>query len=177
MLPHEGAGGWMPSPRNDSDASARIAKAKLSEAWTTIGVAAFGSTCRLTIHQFGAPSTRAASTYSRALIASTWPRIRRAKVGVYTTPRSGLASAVMNVVAPGLSFPLRTPRDGGPDLPHRDAASAWSSRRGSVTLYGGYSPAAARPPRGFQRARSAHRHSRHSLLVFYERSKACRRHC
>ena len=33
----------MPSPRNDSDASARIANATLSDAWTTIGAAAFGT--------------------------------------------------------------------------------------------------------------------------------------
>src|SRR5262245_33968413 len=40
------------------------------------------------MRQPGAPRARAASTYSRAVIARTWPRIRRAKVGVYTTPRA-----------------------------------------------------------------------------------------
>src|SRR4029077_12800385 len=44
MLPHDASGGWMPSPRNDSEASARIAKATLSEACTTMGAVAFGST-------------------------------------------------------------------------------------------------------------------------------------
>src|SRR5205814_9765432 len=73
MLPHEAAGGWMPRPRNDSDASARIAKATLSEAWTTIAAAALGSTWRTAMRQAGAPSARAASTYSRALMPSTWP--------------------------------------------------------------------------------------------------------
>src|SRR5204862_1192884 len=46
MLPHDAAGGWMPRPRNDSDASARIANATLSDACTTIGAVAFGSTWR-----------------------------------------------------------------------------------------------------------------------------------
>jgi hypothetical protein len=62
MLPHEAAGGWTPSPRNDSDASARIANATLSDACTMIGVAALGNTWRRAIHQPDAPSARAAST-------------------------------------------------------------------------------------------------------------------
>ena len=44
MLPHDAAGGWMPRPRNDSEASARMAKATLSEACTTIGAVALGNT-------------------------------------------------------------------------------------------------------------------------------------
>jgi hypothetical protein len=44
MLPHEAAGGWTPSPRSDSDASSRIAKATDSEACTTMGAVALGST-------------------------------------------------------------------------------------------------------------------------------------
>ncbi len=82
MLPHEASGGWTPSPRKDSDASARIAKATLREAWTTIGVAAFGSTWGQAIMAPGAPRARAASMYSRLRIVRTWPRMRRANVGV-----------------------------------------------------------------------------------------------
>ena len=82
MLPHEAPGGCTPSPRKDSDASARIAKATLSEACTTIGAVALGSTWLQAMRQPGRPSARAASTYSRAVIASTWPRMSRAKVGV-----------------------------------------------------------------------------------------------
>ena len=44
MLPQEAPGGWMPSPRKDSEASARMAKATLSEAWITMGARAFGRT-------------------------------------------------------------------------------------------------------------------------------------
>src|SRR5262249_30128822 len=66
MLPHEASGGWTPRPRNDSEASARMANATLRDAWTTIGVAAFGRTWRAAIRQPGAPSARAASTNSRA---------------------------------------------------------------------------------------------------------------
>src|SRR5947199_329518 len=58
MLPQEAPGGWMPRPRNDNDASARMAKATLSEAWTTIGGAAFGRTWCQAIRQPGAPRAR-----------------------------------------------------------------------------------------------------------------------
>ena len=59
-----------------------MAKATLSEAWTTMGAVAFGSTCVQAMRQPGAPRARAASTYSRAVIVSTCPRMSRAKVGV-----------------------------------------------------------------------------------------------
>src|SRR4029453_3569700 len=55
MLPHDAWGGWMPSPRNESDASARMAKATLSEACTMIGLKAFGTTCRQAAPPAGAP--------------------------------------------------------------------------------------------------------------------------
>ena len=54
MLPHDASGGWTPSPRKDSEASARIANATLRDAWTTIGVAAFGTTWRQAIDRLGA---------------------------------------------------------------------------------------------------------------------------
>ena len=62
MLPHEACGGWMPRPRNESEASARMANATLSEAWTMMGLIAFGTTCRAATRQPGAPRARAAST-------------------------------------------------------------------------------------------------------------------
>src|SRR5438105_7337905 len=71
MLPHDGSGGWMPRPRNESEASARIAKPMLKEACTTIGVTEFGRTWRCMIHQSAAPSTRAAWTYSRVRTVRT----------------------------------------------------------------------------------------------------------
>ena len=37
MEPHEGSGGWTPSPRNESAASTRIALATASEPWTISG--------------------------------------------------------------------------------------------------------------------------------------------
>ena len=62
MIPHEGSGGWVPSPMNDSAASARMAKAREIEACTMIGVATLGSTWRRMIRPSLAPTDRAART-------------------------------------------------------------------------------------------------------------------
>ena len=56
----------MPSPRNDSDASARMAKATLSEAWTTMGAVAFGSTwCHAIAPAGGAERARGVHVLAR----------------------------------------------------------------------------------------------------------------
>jgi hypothetical protein len=62
MLPQLGAGGWMPSPRNDSPLSSRIALPTPSVVATTAGPIAFGSTCRASTRAELAPSAIAAGT-------------------------------------------------------------------------------------------------------------------
>src|SRR5437899_7535683 len=46
MEPHDGVGGWTPSPRNESAASVRMALAKATEACTNNGDKQFGSNTR-----------------------------------------------------------------------------------------------------------------------------------
>ena len=58
IAPRLGSGGWVPSPRNDSADSVRIAQDSASATCTTIGAATFGSTCR----QQDPPGRRSPST-------------------------------------------------------------------------------------------------------------------
>ncbi len=78
IVPQLGVGGWTPRPRKLSDASAIIAPAMPSVAWTMTEGNAVGSTCRTTIRAERAPSARAACTYSSSRARSTCPRTRRA---------------------------------------------------------------------------------------------------
>ena len=82
MRPHAGSGGCTPRPRNDSAASDRIAKARLSDVWTMIGATTLGRMCVLRILPSVAPSDRAAVTNTWFLIPNTEPRVMRAKIGV-----------------------------------------------------------------------------------------------
>src|SRR5258706_455526 len=78
IWPQDGVGGMMPTPRNDSVASPRIAPGTANAAVTMRGASAFGSRCFAMILLGLAPTDRAASTNSRSLSASTCPRVSRA---------------------------------------------------------------------------------------------------
>src|SRR6266542_6861216 len=78
IAPHDGVGGLIPTPRNDSVDSPMIAFGTLKAAETISGARAFGSRCLNMIRPGVAPTDRAASTNSRSLRDSTWPRVRRA---------------------------------------------------------------------------------------------------
>ena len=71
MTPHDGVGGLMPMPKNDSVASASMAVGMLNATETMTGARMFGKRCRDMIRRAGAPIARAASTNSRSLSAST----------------------------------------------------------------------------------------------------------
>ncbi|OGO71304.1 MAG: hypothetical protein A3H36_01645 [Chloroflexi bacterium RIFCSPLOWO2_02_FULL_71_16] len=75
--PHDGCGGWEPRPRNESAASARIAKAVARDACTMSAFDALGKMCRRTMRSVGTPTMRAARMKSRSRSESTWPRVRR----------------------------------------------------------------------------------------------------
>src|ERR687892_348350 len=62
--PQDGVGGWAPSPRNDSDASARIANAVDRLAWTTSEFEMFGRMCLNTIREPVAPTAEVAGRQS-----------------------------------------------------------------------------------------------------------------
>src|SRR5437016_7958609 len=62
MDPHDGVGGCVPSPRNDSVASAVIAPAMSSEACTTIGETLLGRMWRQIMRPSPTPIALAAST-------------------------------------------------------------------------------------------------------------------
>lgn len=95
IRPHEGSGGWVPSPMNESAASARMAKARLTDVWTITGAATLGSTWRPMMRASPAPIERAARTYTSSRTLSALARVTRAKIGVYTMPM-----AIMALVAP-----------------------------------------------------------------------------
>jgi len=82
MLPHDGSGGWTPSPRNDSAASIMIAVDRLNVACTMIGASTLGRTARRMIRPSRAPSARYASTKSFCFTYSALPRITREKMGM-----------------------------------------------------------------------------------------------
>ena len=84
--PHDGDGGLLPRPRNDSDASVSTANAKFSEARTISGAVRFGKMCRESTRSVGAPRDTAASTYVVRVSDSVEPRTTRMKVGVVTMP-------------------------------------------------------------------------------------------
>src|SRR5439155_222016 len=75
IVPQDGSGGWMPRPRKESVASARIAVESASVVCTIRGAMTFGSTCSDSTRVAPPPAARAASTYSRPTTARTGPRV------------------------------------------------------------------------------------------------------
>src|SRR6185436_7106122 len=70
MEPHEGVGGWVPSPRKESAASRSMATAPVTATWTTIGVRAFSRIVRNMRYAGPTPRARVATTNSRSLSES-----------------------------------------------------------------------------------------------------------
>lgn len=73
MVPQLGAGGGMPSPRNESDASDKTEPAIPSDAWTISGWIEFGIICVNRIRMLLAPRAFAAWTKSYSRTFSTCP--------------------------------------------------------------------------------------------------------
>ena len=78
MPPHDGVGGWIPSPRKDNVASSTIARASSSVATTMKVDATFGRMWRTSTRGTDPPSARIALTKSRWRSVSTWDRSTRA---------------------------------------------------------------------------------------------------
>ena len=76
------AGGWLDRPRNDSEASVRMAQDRAMLTWTMSTDSRLGRMWRPISRGAPAPSARAASTKSRSLRARTGARTTRAKIGV-----------------------------------------------------------------------------------------------
>lgn len=74
MLPHVGTSGGTPAPRNDSDASARMANATTNVACTISGDSEFRRMYFHMMEKSLIPMTRADSTYSSRLFISVVPR-------------------------------------------------------------------------------------------------------
>src|SRR5207249_12130011 len=77
IAPHDGYGGGMPKPRNDSAASARITWPRPMVARMRMVAITFGRTYRITMRRCPAPSARAASMYGLAITDSAAPRMTR----------------------------------------------------------------------------------------------------
>ncbi len=96
MLPHDGAGGCWPKPRNERLASAMMAAATVMLTCTKSGGSVFGRMWRTATRGREQPNACAASTYSSVLMASTVPRTSRTKVG-----RAAIPIAIMALPRPG----------------------------------------------------------------------------
>ncbi len=81
IVPQDGFGGLTPAPRNESAASSRIAFATSSGKKTSSVEERLGAISDNMIRHEPMPCARAASTNSFSRIASTWPRIGRARYG------------------------------------------------------------------------------------------------
>ena len=92
-------GGWVPKPRYERAASARIAAAKARLACTTSGPRMFGSTWRSMMRKGPIPKALAASIYGCAFTESTLALATRAKAGTAASP-----IATIEVVTPGLKI-------------------------------------------------------------------------
>src|ERR1700753_109815 len=77
IWPQSAVGGGMPTPRKDRDASVTIDSGISRVEYTMIGAITFGRMSMNMIRHGPAPRARAASTNSRSLIDSTWPRTMR----------------------------------------------------------------------------------------------------
>jgi hypothetical protein len=78
MPPHDGVGGWIPSPRKDRVASSTIARASSSVATTIKVDVTFGRMWRMSTRGTDPPRARIALTKSRWRSDSTWDRSTRA---------------------------------------------------------------------------------------------------
>src|SRR5436190_2020183 len=78
IWPHEGVGGLIPTPMNESAASVKIASGMPNVTATTMGVSALGMMCRPSSRPKPAPRARAPSTYSFSLMTRTCARVWRA---------------------------------------------------------------------------------------------------
>src|SRR5690348_6011175 len=96
MRPQDGCGGWVPRPRYDKAASARMASANWMVACTINSDRTFGNTCSMVMLKFPLPDARAASTNSLAQIALADARVTRTKVGIWKMPM-----AAIEVTIPG----------------------------------------------------------------------------
>lgn len=90
----------MPSPRNDSTASPRIAAGTATVACTRITDVALGRTCRARTHRSLAPSTTAAATKSSDLSRRVSERTTRMTPGICAIP---MATAALVRLAPRMA--------------------------------------------------------------------------
>src|SRR5262245_52623610 len=95
IRPHAGVGSETPSPRNVSDASARIAWPRYAVSMIRYGAMTFGSIWRRMIRRWRYPAARAASTYGISRIANALERDTRAARGIM-----GIAIATMTLPMP-----------------------------------------------------------------------------
>jgi hypothetical protein len=78
IIPHSGAGGRTPSPRNPREAVVRMTSTTSEARKMTAGGTAFGRMCPRSTRQRPKPSARRAAAYSRFFSRSTSPRTSRA---------------------------------------------------------------------------------------------------
>src|SRR5712691_13473367 len=87
MLPHDGVGGDIPTPKKESADSSKISEPTSIAVRTKTSGNALGRMCRTIIRAFDAPDTRPAATNSRSRSDSVWPRTNSVTPGQVSKPR------------------------------------------------------------------------------------------
>src|SRR5205814_9744984 len=97
IKPHDGVGGWVPTPREESVASIRIALPSQIEAMTRIGAVTLGRMWLMMMRGWRHPMACAASTYRFCLAVSTAPRTIRELPGMITMAIASIALVVLGL--------------------------------------------------------------------------------
>ena len=142
MLPHDGVGGFTPTPRMLSVPSATIAIAIASSAIDIIAGITLGSTSRIMMRRGFAPWARAASTNSRWDQVSAEARVMRPRSGIDTIPMARIRSSFGSTFVPPLPLAL--------DAPWRKATRASASTTAGMarnTLNSDVSTVSTLPPK------------------------------
>src|SRR5712692_12065345 len=100
IKPHEGVGSNTPRPRNDSEASSRIAWPRNAVIMIRYGAKTFGATCRNMIRTAPVPTDRVASMYGISTIASALERTTRATRGMIGTVIAAITFMILSSPVP-----------------------------------------------------------------------------
>src|SRR6185503_9881 len=98
--PHDGVGSNTPSPRNDSDASRRIACPRNAVSMMRYGAKTFGAMCRNMMRIAPAPTDRVASMYGICTMLSALERTTRATRGTIGTVIAAMTLTILSSPAP-----------------------------------------------------------------------------
>src|SRR5512132_953746 len=135
IKPHDGVGGWVPSPRKVKEASIRMAFPSQIEAMMSIGAVTLGRIWLAMMCRWRQPRACAASTYGFCFAESTAPRTMREWPGRSTTARASMA-----LVGLGVNTETMAKARIRPGIAMRASMRRWSPRSSHPSQYPDTSP-------------------------------------